>query len=112
MKKAGIFIVAVALVLFVCGMLMPEEAKEDRYYIHAAIEMKEVASASQTRSSADALNRQTDELVSQLGEKLALRGEHFILAGAFSFPLGCALWLIGWQWEANRRKVAPPSESP
>jgi hypothetical protein len=103
MRKAGIFIVVLALALFAFGILWPEQAEEERDYIRAAVDIKDTKDG-QPPPSKEALERQTDAQVEDLYARLELKGRHFIMAGSFLFPLGAALWLIGRQLEVTRPK--------
>lgn len=96
MKKAGLFLVVLSLVLFVAGALFPEGAKEEAVFIRAAAAVEDTK-AEGSPPNPQALDQQTKALTDDLYDRMELKGLHFLLAGAFLFPLGAALWLIGWQ---------------
>jgi len=105
MKKTGIVVVALALAMFLIGALWPEEAFEEKGFIRAGVAITDVKRDRQASPSPAELDRQADVQSEQLYERLEVRGRHFIMAGSFLFPLGCALWLIGWQLAWSRQQA-------
>ncbi|MFH0880260.1 MAG: hypothetical protein V2A34_11155 [Lentisphaerota bacterium] len=93
MKKAGIAMIVIGLVLLLVGLVLPGEAGEEKNFIKAGVEIED--SAQGQDPSAGQVLQQTGQDTEIFKDRLVVKGKHIMTAGLVVSLVGFGFFIAG-----------------